>query len=132
MEKKRLIYGTIFAIALVVLIASCNQSTGTLKFEKTIATRAGEIKLKYESGIATLSGTLSRSTPCVDWKIVVSGTDDIPPSRVIFDIFNANKGVICIQVLGEPQAINATAAASEETHYTVKLEDEVVFSGRLH
>ena len=204
-KNKKLIYGTIFTIVLVVLITACNKSRGALtleevkkiqarhgnelmsiegvvgigigeckgnlcfevyledyseditnqipkqiegvevsvkvtgpikaeeqKFEKIITTRAGDLKLKYENGKATLSGALSRSTPCVDWQIIYGETSNIhPPKSVEFNIFNKNKDVICIQVLGEPQNISAELTATEETHYTVKLEDEVVFTGTL-
>lgn len=46
-------------------------------------------------------------------------------------MFDKNKGVICIQVLGEPQEITATSMAGANTHYNVLLEEELVFSGIL-
>jgi len=122
---------TFIVLALSIIIIACEPSQKSL--EKAITTRAGELKLKYENGKAALSGALSRSTPCVDWQISYGETSNIhPPKSAEFNIFNRNKGVICIQMLGEPQNISAELAASEDTHYTVKLEDEIVFSGRLY
>jgi len=131
----------ILSIILSIFIIACESLKQSEEekmkiLEKTIATRAGELKLKYENGTAALSGTLSRSTPCVDWKVEHRETSETsnanPPKSIEFRIFNANKGVICIQVLGEPQYIEADFPSSEKAVYTVKLEDEVVFSGMLY
>ena len=96
-----------------------------------LTTRAGDLTLNYKNGQATLSGALQRATPCVDWEVRIGGTRDVPPSSVQFEIFDKNKDVVCVQVLGEPQTITATSAASENTEYIVLLENEDIFSGRL-
>jgi hypothetical protein len=98
---------------------------------KIITTSKGELTLSFDDGTATLSGVLQRSTPCVDWRVNVTMTKDKPPSQVEFQIYNANKDAICIQVLGKPQTVKATATAGENTFYKVSLEDDVVFSGKL-
>ena len=106
-------------------------STADEPLTKHILASKGELALSFDDGTATLSGTLQRSTPCVDWRVNVTMTKDKPPSQVAFQIYDANKGVICIQVLGKPQTIKATATGGENTSYKVLLEDEVVFSGKL-
>jgi hypothetical protein len=98
---------------------------------KNIPTSRGELALDFDDGTATLSGVLQRSTPCVDWLVNVMMTKDKPPSQVEFQIYDANKDAICIQVLGKPQTVKATAPAGQDTFYKVMLEDEVVFSGKL-
>ncbi|MBS3114680.1 hypothetical protein J4448_06270 [Candidatus Woesearchaeota archaeon] len=100
--------------------------------EKTIETEKGELKLAYKVSKAILTGTLLRSTPCVNWTVQIGGTKDLPRSQVTINIFNSNKEAICIQVLGEPQEIyEKIFDVSEETEYTVKIEQEVVFEGKL-
>jgi len=108
-------------------------SSASQSVTKIIPTSKGELALSYDDGTATLSGTLQRSTPCVDWRVNVVMTEDIPSSLVRFQIYDANNGAICIQVLGTPQTIKATATAKvgKDTHYEVSLEDDVVFSGKL-
>ncbi|MEM3099594.1 MAG: IPT/TIG domain-containing protein [Nitrososphaerales archaeon] len=120
-----------------VFVVNKNGKSNSVSFEITgklftkIQTRAGELTLSYHDGLATLSGILHRSTACVNWVVNVSSTKDNPPSHVEFHIFDENKGVICIQLVGEPQEITATAMAGEHTEYKVMLEDETVFSGTL-
>ena len=123
----------ILAIAIVViLLSACNQIEAQKELVKKISTRAGELTLKYENGQTNLSGTLQRSTPCMNWAVKVSSTKDLPISSVSIDIFDSNKGAICIQVLGEAQDIKETIAqVSENTEYTIKFEESEVFSGKL-
>lgn len=116
----------------MALISACAQIETEKELVKKISTRAGELELKYENGQATLSGTLQRSTPCVDWAVSTITTKDIPISQANINIFNKNKGAICIQVLGEPQEIKETIEqVSENTKYNVKFEDNAVFDGKL-
>jgi hypothetical protein len=122
-----------------VFVVNKNGASNRLPFKimsgvslmQKIQTRAGELTLSYSNGMATLSGTLQRSTPCVDWQLNITSTKDLPPSNVHFQIFDRNKGVICIQVLGEPQEITATTMAGEHTVYRVTLDEDLVFSGTL-
>jgi hypothetical protein len=102
-----------------------------LAAEQTIGTRVGSLILEYRNGFATLRGTLFRPTPCVDWQIEIGGKSDFSPSLVTFNIYDKNKGQVCIQIIGQPQSITAKTPASPETTYEVLLEDEVVFSGKL-
>lgn len=100
--------------------------------EMTIETRAGQLTLSYHDGKAALSGILNRGTPCVNWTVEITATKDLPTSNVNINIFNSNKDVICIQVVGEPQKIKETIIqVSENTKYTVIFEDKTVFSGTL-
>ena len=96
-----------------------------------IITPAGELTLSYKDGQARLEGILQRSTPCVEWDVQIGGTDDLPRSFVEFAIFDKNKGMICIQTIGEPQEIIATSPAAENASYHVIFEDQTVFSGTL-
>jgi hypothetical protein len=98
---------------------------------RKIATPAGELSLSHKDGQAHLEGVLQRSTPCVEWVVDIKATTHLPVFSVDFTIFDKNKGVICIQILGEPQEIVAAAQASENTHYRVIFEADVVFSGTL-
>ena len=99
---------------------------------KEIITDNGYLLLKYDNGKAILSGTLDRSTPCVNWTVQIGGTKDLPRSEVTINIFDSNKEAICIQVLGEPQEIyEEIEQVSQETSYTLKLEQEIVFEGKL-
>ncbi|MBI2656057.1 hypothetical protein HYX06_06565 [Candidatus Woesearchaeota archaeon] len=121
----------VLAIILIALLSACQIETQK-EMVKKISTRAGDLTLKYENGQTTLSGILQRSTPCVNWTVQIGSTKDLPISSVNIDVFNSNKGAICIQVLGEPQEIKETISqVSENTGYTVKFEEELVFSGKL-
>lgn len=131
MKQKNITKFIMGLFLIAFLIIACKPAEEIKNLEKKINTNKGELTLKYENGKATLSGILSRSTPCVDWNVNIDGTKDSTSRIVEFNIFNKNKGAICIQVLGEPQEINASASASEQTTYTVKLEDKIVFEGKL-
>lgn len=96
-----------------------------------IITPAGGLTLSYKDGQARLEGILQRSTPCVEWDVQIGGTDNLPRSFVEFAIFDKNKGMICIQMIGEPQEIIATSPAAENASYHVIFEDQTVFSGTL-
>lgn len=119
-------------IAIGILISACAQLEAPKELSKKINTRAGELTLKFENVQATLKGTLQRATPCVDWNVKVISTKDIPISEVNINIFDKNKGVICIQMIGEPQEINEVIKnVDENTKYIVSFEDETVFEGKL-
>ena len=122
----------VLAIVSLALISACAQTETQKELVKNISTRAGDLTLKYENGQAILSGTLQRSTPCVNWSVEIAATKDLPISNVNIKVYNNNKGAICIQVLGEPQEIKETISqVSENTEYTVRFEEELVFSGKL-
>ena len=119
--------------ALVISIAVIACSTKETKNKKIIPTERGNLTFSFENGMAILSGTLSRSTPCVNWTVEVDGAKDLPRSQIYISIINRNKAQICIQVLGKPQEINAKIGdISKDTHYVVKLEDKELFSGMLN
>lgn len=123
----------ILAIAITAILASaCEIEMQEKELAKKISTRAGELALRYENGQTTLSGTLQRSTPCVNWAVQTGGTNDLPRSEITIKIFNSNKDAICIQMLGEPQEISEKIeGVSENTEYTVSLEEDIIFSGKL-
>ena len=107
--------------------AKCPQT-----IETQISTENGHLVLKYENEAASLVGSLGRSTPCVNWTVEVAQTKDLPSSQVSINIFNSNKDAMCIQVLGEPQAINTKInSVSEKTNYVIKMEDKTIFEGRI-
>ena len=121
----------VLAIISMSLLSACQIETQK-ELVKNISTRAGELTLSYENGQAALSGTLQRSTPCVNWVVETATTKDLPISNANIQIYNNNKDAICIQVLGEPQEIKETIAkVSENTKYTVTFEEAEVFSGKL-
>lgn len=123
----------VWVIVLLALLSACSQIETQKELVKKISTRVGELTLKYENGQTILSGILQRSTPCVNWTVTVGGTDDLPSSNLFIDIFDSNKGAICIQVLGEPQEIKeAIAQVSKNTIYVITLEEVEVFSGKLN
>lgn len=98
----------------------------------TIKTSVGDINLNYKDGNLTLSSTLFRSVPCINWKVQTTITKDMPPSNVTFDITKESTAELCIQVLGQPQTISATTLAAKDANITVKLEGKVVFEGKLN
>lgn len=109
-----------------------NPAQQQLRGSQKIETRVGTLTLSYQNGTATLSGTLMRVTPCVDWQIVAAISMSFPTSAVQFRVSDKNRAATCIQVIGEPQFITASAAAVvEKTTYTVMFEDEVVYAGGL-
>ena len=121
----------VLAIISMSLLSACQIETQK-ELVKKISTRAGELELKYENGQAALSGTLQRSTPCVNWVVETATTKDLPISNANIRIYNKSKDAICIQVLGEPQEIKETIIqVSENTIYAVTFEDEELFSGKL-
>ena len=121
----------VLAIISMSLLSACQVEVQE-EFVKNISTGAGDLTLKYENGQATLSGTLQRSTPCVNWSVETITTKDLPISNVNIKIYNNNKDTICIQMLGEPQEIMETIAkVSENTAYAVAFEEETLFSGKL-
>jgi hypothetical protein len=93
-----------------------------------IETRVGTLTLSYENGIARLSGTLERGTPCVQWKIHTATT----PTRVEFNIIDTGSDEVCIQVVAAPQQVSTLVTSlSASATYMVRLEGETVFSGAL-
>lgn len=124
------------SIISVLLLSACNQleeQKPSKELAKKITTRAGELTLKYEDGKAVLSGTLKRSTPCVNWTVRVGGTKDLPRSEINIRIFDSNKDVICIQMVGEPQEINEIIEdVSKNTKYIINFEDKIVFEGKIN
>lgn len=99
-----------------------------------ISTARGTLILSYAAGAASLEGTLSRSTPCVNWQVRITAANPAregAPGEVTFDVYDQNQGAICIQVLGEPQAVRATMVAGPETWYVVRLAGGTVWSAPL-
>src|SRR3989344_3471027 len=96
-----------------------------------VKTNVGDINLNYKDGNLTMSSTLFRSVPCITWKVSTTITKDYPPSNVIFDITKESTAELCIQVLGQPQAIGAKTLAAKDANITVELEGKVVFEGKL-
>lgn len=96
---------------------------------QAISTQYGVLTLRYADGRATLTGTLARSTPCIEWSGSVAGTEDDPPSRVEFTLTRTATADICIQVLGAPYEVSLESKAGIGTHYTVRVAGATVFSG---
>ena len=123
------------SIISLVLLSACNQSEIQEKaLTEKIDTGKGELTLKHENSQATLSGELFRGTPCVSWKIDIATTKDLPVSHVNIKIYdeNRNKGIVCIQVVAEPQEIFMEFPyETEKTVYSIYFEGELVFSGKL-
>lgn len=94
--------------------------------EAIINTQAGYLTLRYRDGKAELSGTLQRSTPCVNWQ-VKSIVMESYPEQVRFEIYDASTSQMCVQMLGEPQAISSSVGVSADASYKVYFEDELVF-----
>ena len=107
-------------------------ATTTVSATARVRTRLGELTLSLTNDTLTLEGRLLRPTPCVDWQVEVEaeGRAD-EPSRLEFRVVDKNRGALCIQVLGEPQRISATAKASADTRIEVFLEDDEVFEGHF-
>ena len=102
-------------------------------FTKQIDTGRGALILSYKDGKSTLSGTLQRSVPCVAWTTKITSTRDFPASHVNINIFDKNKGVICVQVLGEPQEVTwELDQVSKDAQYVISFEDKIVFEGKLN
>ena len=108
----------------------------TGKISKTIDTGKGELKLAYDPGYggrAILSGKLYRSTPCVNWEIMITSTKDMPTSQVNININSKNTAEVCIQVVGEPQEISEKImSVSENTNYRISVNSKEVFSGKIN
>lgn len=98
---------------------------------RTIATPAGELVLEYQEGTAILSGSLARSTPCIEWEVETVATKDLPASSVDFRVTKKSTSEVCVQVLGTPQEIRAEIKAAEKAKYIVRFEGTVVFDGTL-
>ncbi|MEK6942717.1 MAG: hypothetical protein AABX00_01490 [Nanoarchaeota archaeon] len=97
--------------------------------DRIIHSKKGDLTLGFKDGKAILTGVLQRSTPCVDWKIKMTEYSD--KSKLEFDIYDANKETACVQSLGEPQEIGASASASGDTDYTVMIEEDIAFEGKI-
>jgi len=100
-------------------------------YSRVIPTSAGDLTVRYENGAATISGTLARGTPCINWHIEMKTEGGNPSDRVTFDVISESTAAVCIQVEGEPQTVSASAAAGVTTTYTVRLNGTTVFDGRL-
>ena len=93
-----------------------------------IETSFGILTLKHANSTTTLDGSLTRSTPCVDWNVAPKKLD----TGISIDIRDANKDEICVQSLGTPQVINTTIDGTvPETAYMVNFEGTTVFQGSL-
>lgn len=99
--------------------------------QREIQTQYGDLLLKYQNGVATLTGSLMRSTPCIEWSSSVSATKDVPPSQVDFRLIRKSTADICIQVLGEPHQVSLQSPAGPNTNYKVLINETLVFSGKL-
>ena len=96
---------------------------------KTIETAQGQLTLSYKDGTAILSGLLQRPTPCVNYTVEIGGVESM---MIDINIYDSNKGAMCIQTLGQPQEIKEIIdGVNEGTIYTVKFEDKVIFEGKL-
>lgn len=101
---------------------------------KTIFTKYGELTLSFQDRVASLEGTLTRINACSDWQTKVSGTKDVYASLVQFTVLNENKSSnkACAKADTKiSQQIQTQAAANPETIYTVIIDDEQVFFGKL-
>src|SRR3990167_7086500 len=56
---------------------------------------------------------------------------DNPPSNVTFNLTKKSTAAVCIQVLGEPEKIEVETPTAADANITVKVEGEVVFSGKI-
>ena len=97
--------------------------------DKVLHSKKGDLVLGYKDGKAILTGTLQRPTPCVDWKIRLNEYSD--KSKLEMGIYDANKETTCIQSAGEPQEIGISASSKQDTHYTIMLEEDTVFDGKI-
>ena len=98
--------------------------------DKVLHSKKGDLVLGYKDGKAILTGILQKPTPCVDWKIRLTEYSD--KSTLEMNIYDANKETTCIKSLGQPQEIGISTAAQEGTHYTIMLEEDTVFDGKLN
>ncbi|PIR87091.1 MAG: hypothetical protein COU11_02575 [Candidatus Harrisonbacteria bacterium CG10_big_fil_rev_8_21_14_0_10_49_15] len=105
---------------------------------RQIETGIGELTLRYEPetnqfGTLTLTGTLARGTPCVDWQVAGMATMDYPTSNINVEIKNANPDAICIQVVGEPQEIHFSASnIAHSANISITFAGKAVFSGQIN
>lgn len=100
-------------------------------YSRTIPTSYGNLTLRYENGATTLSGTLSRGTPCIDWRARASASGSNPPTAIQFDVDPVSTADVCIQVEGAPQAVTASTPAAANARYVIRVRNEIVFSGTL-
>ncbi|MBI4132803.1 MAG: hypothetical protein HY473_01790 [Candidatus Sungbacteria bacterium] len=98
---------------------------------KKISTAFGTLWLERIDGRTVLRGTLSRPTPCANWRVTIASTKDNPPSGIGFAVEQEDTGEICIQVLGTPQEVRVETRAATHARYTVRIHGQVVFSGTL-
>ena len=102
------------------------------ELSKEINTGKGLLTLAYSNGKAVLKGKLERSTPCINWEIMIISTKDMPASQVNININSKSTAEVCIQVLGEPQEINEEVmSVSENTDYQISVNNREIFSGKL-
>jgi hypothetical protein len=102
----------------------------TPPYQSLVRTRAGDLTLSYAVGDVTLSGTLQRSTPCVNWKITSRVMGSFP-EQVVFEVEDASTAEMCVQMLGEPKEVSESASVSKQATIRVLFEGEEVFSGVL-
>ncbi|RJQ37139.1 hypothetical protein C4552_01365 [Candidatus Parcubacteria bacterium] len=91
----------------------------------------GSLRIRYEDDTAVVTGTFGRANPCIDWKINVSSTKDLPPSTVQINLTEESTAEICVQVLGKPQSVRVVVPAGPDTRYIVRVGGEVAFDGKL-
>ncbi len=131
LKKIKLVHILIAIITITVVFAAFlflkPKAVGNTELGATITTKAGDLKLEYKNGTAILSGELARSTPCVDWQVKTNSSS----GTATFEIADSNKGAICVQALGLPQAIDSEIKTSASS-YVVTMEGETLFSGKLN
>lgn len=125
--------GSIRARGIALGLITTGQTSGTEDQEKTVTVKTdqGDLALAYKNDILTLSGTLMRSTPCINWNVDTTITKDKPPSNVTFAITSKSTAEVCIQVLGTPQEIKASTEAAQNANIQITLNGKIVFNGKL-
>lgn len=98
---------------------------------ENIKTEKADLQLNFQAGLLTLSGTLMRSTPCINWSVVTTATKDFPPSQVTFSLTKRSTSEICIQVLGKPQEVKVSSPSSAKAKVIVQIEGITVFTGNV-
>ncbi len=118
----------IILILVIIFLTSCSikEDLDDSKFEEI----SGNYYVKYENGVLEYNALIEKPTPChkiiKDEKIMESY-----PIQVVVDLNIKSSDEICIQVISEEKIEGIINTGHKPGSFTIRLNDEIVYSTNL-
>ncbi len=126
-------YGVRYASSFAQAIESKERPAGISivgnVWAESIITAKGNVLIWHTREETYLKGMLTRAAPCSDYKITATGIGSA--NQVNFDIESEDGDLMCPPSRKNPQAVYIASVATSTTLYQIRLNNIVVFEGRL-